>query len=77
MELELHDFTEQKQRERHFPKKITEEMDGFPGDILATIIYTLNNNNKVTIAYSALGGKSTRSSTQRCTFISIRAIDQI
>lgn len=39
-----------------FQKKITEEMDGFPGDILATIIYTLNNNNKVTIAYSALGG---------------------
>ena len=40
-----------------FQKKITEEMDGFPGDILATIIYTLNNNNKVTIAYSALGGE--------------------
>lgn len=39
-----------------FQKKITEEMDGFPGNILATIIYTLNNNNKVTIAFSALGG---------------------
>ena len=31
-------------------------MDGFPGNILATIIYTLNNNNKVTISFSALGG---------------------
>ena len=39
-----------------FQKKITEKMDGFPGNILATIIYTLNNNNKVTISFSALGG---------------------
>lgn len=37
-----------------FQKKITEEMDGFPGDLLATIIYTLDNNNCVTITYSAL-----------------------
>lgn len=40
-----------------FQKKINEKMDGFPGNILATIIYTLNNNNKVTIAYSAMNGK--------------------
>ncbi|SEM62405.1 aldose 1-epimerase [Ligilactobacillus sp. WC1T17] len=38
-----------------FQKNITQEMDGFPGNIIATIIYTLTNNNKVTIAYSALG----------------------
>lgn len=41
-----------------FQKKIDESMDGFPGNILATIIYTLNNNNKVTIAYSAMDGKT-------------------
>lgn len=40
-----------------FQRKITEEMDGFPGNILATIIYTLNNNDRLTIAYSAMNGK--------------------
>lgn len=40
-----------------FQKKITEKMDGFPGNILATIIYTLNNNNKVTLTFSALAGE--------------------
>lgn len=40
-----------------FQKKIDESMDDFPGNILATIIYTLNNNDKVTIAYSAMNGK--------------------
>ena len=40
-----------------FQRKIDEEIDGFPGNILATIIYTLNNNNRVTIAYSAMNGK--------------------
>lgn len=38
-----------------FQKEIKEEKDGFPGNILATIIYTLTNNNQVVIAYSALG----------------------
>lgn len=41
-----------------FQKKIDETMDQFPGNILATIIYTLNNNNKVTITYSAMNGKA-------------------
>lgn len=39
-----------------FQKKVTEEMDGFPGDILVTVIYTLHNNNKVDLTFSALGG---------------------
>lgn len=38
-----------------FQRQITQELDGFPGDILVTIIYTLNNNDQVTIAYSAQG----------------------
>lgn len=39
-----------------FQKKITEKMDDFPGNILATIIFTLDNDNKVKLSYSALGG---------------------
>lgn len=37
-----------------FQTKITEQTDGFPGDMLATIIYTLDNQDCVTITYSAL-----------------------
>lgn len=40
-----------------FQKQINEAMDGFPGNILATIIYTLDNNNKVSLSYSAMNGK--------------------
>lgn len=40
-----------------FQQKIRQAIDGFPGDILATVIYTLDNSNRVTIAYSALGGE--------------------
>lgn len=40
-----------------FQRTISSETDGFPGNMLATIIFTLNNNNQVTIAYSALNGK--------------------
>ncbi|TKX32944.1 aldose epimerase family protein [Campylobacter aviculae] len=40
-----------------FQKKIDESMDGFFGEIQASIVYTLDNQNKVSIAYSATSGK--------------------
>ncbi|GBG94804.1 aldose 1-epimerase [Ligilactobacillus salitolerans] len=40
-----------------FQKHIKEERDGFPGNFLATVIYTLDNKNRVTISYSALNGE--------------------
>ena len=40
-----------------FQKHIKETRDGFPGNYLATVVYTLDNNNKVTISYSALNGE--------------------
>ncbi|HIW89009.1 MAG TPA: galactose mutarotase [Candidatus Ligilactobacillus excrementipullorum] len=41
-----------------FQKHIKESRDGFPGNYLATIIYTLDNANRVTISYSALNSES-------------------
>ncbi|MBZ7932366.1 aldose epimerase family protein [Campylobacter molothri] len=40
-----------------FQKKIDESMDGFFGEIQASIVYTLDNQNKVSIAYSAIAGE--------------------
>ncbi len=40
-----------------FQKHIKEGVDGFPGNYLATIIYTLDNANRVTLSYSALNGE--------------------
>lgn len=43
-----------------FQKTIDEKTDGFPGDFEATITYTLNNQNQVTISEKAInGGKAT------------------
>lgn len=40
-----------------FQKHIKESRDGFPGNYLATVIYTLDNNDRVMISYSALNGE--------------------
>lgn len=37
-----------------FQHPIKEKEDGFPGDMLATVIYTLDNQNRVTITFSAM-----------------------
>lgn len=38
-----------------FQKQVLSAVDGFPGDILVTVIYTLDNSNNVTISFNALG----------------------
>ena len=40
-----------------FQQKVRAKKDGFPSNILATAIFTLDNMNNVTITYSALGGE--------------------
>ena len=42
-----------------FTHQINEDHDGFPGDMLVTITYTLDNEDKVTISYKAENGAQT------------------
>lgn len=42
-----------------FRKNIKEENDGFPGDFVASIIYTLDNQNQVKISEKAINGPQT------------------